>query len=161
LDSKQPFVRISFTLNGKPVELDAPPWESALSVIRDRLGLTGPKEGCGIGECGACTILVDGKAINSCLMPALQLDSRDVLTIEGLAESATSHGLPERFLEMGATQCGFCSPGMLMSAKSLLDKNPNPTRSEILEALSGNLCRCTGYVQIIEAVEAAAEEYEK
>ncbi len=151
-------VRVSFTLNGKRVELDAPPWESALAVIRDRLGLTGSKEGCGIGECGACTILVDGMAVNACLMPAPQLAARDVLTVEGLFEAASNHDLPNRFLENGATQCGFCAPGTLMSAKALLDKNPNPTRSEIMEALSGNLCRCAGYAQIVEAVEAAAEK---
>ena len=158
MEFDEQLVKISFTLNGKPVELDAPPWESALSVIRDRLGLTGPKEGCGIGECGACTILVDGKAVDACLMLAPQLDARDVLTIEGLAQSEAPHNLPQHFLEKGAAQCGFCTPGMLMSAKSLLDKNPNPTRSQIVEALSGNLCRCTGYVQIIEAVEAATEK---
>lgn len=151
-------VSVSFTLNGKPVELDVRPWEPALAVIRDRLGLTGSKEGCGIGECGACTILVNGKAVNACLMPAPQLDARDVLTVEGLAQAASNHDLAKRFLEKGASQCGFCTPGMLMSAKALLDKSPNPTRSEILEALSGNLCRCTGYVQIVEAVEAATEE---
>lgn len=153
-----PLMRISFTLNGKPVDLEIKPWETALAVLRDALGLKGTKEGCGIGECGACTIIVNGRAIDSCLMPAPQLDGRDVETVEGLLTGETLHPLQESFLSHGAVQCGYCTPGVLMSAKALLDKSPNPSREEIVEALSGNLCRCTGYVQIVEAVEKAAEE---
>lgn len=169
-------VRLSFVLNGKPMTLEVSPWDTALNVLREYLGLTGTKEGCGIGECGACTILLDGLAVDSCLILAPQLDGRDVQTVEGLAngeaaagrapaaaegsppvESETVlHPLQEAFIARGAVQCGFCSPGVLMSAKALLDKNPSPSRREIVEVLSGNLCRCTGYVQIVEAVEQAA-----
>jgi aerobic carbon-monoxide dehydrogenase small subunit len=152
-------VLISFKLNGKEVEIEAPASESALTLLRDRLGMTGAKEGCGIGECGACTIIADGLAVNACLMLAPQLDGRVVETIEGLADKGLVT-LQEQFVHSGSVQCGFCTPGMLMSAKSLLDKNPDPTREEIKAALSGNLCRCTGYSQIIDAVEAAAERPE-
>jgi len=151
-----PLVPIAFRVNGQPVELEIHPWETALSVIRDRLNLTGAKEGCGIGECGACTVLVDGKAVNSCLMPAPKLDGREVETVEGLCRQDSLHPIQEAFLVRGAVQCGFCTPGMVMAAKALLDTNPQPSRTEIVEALSGNLCRCTGYVQIISAVEQAA-----
>ncbi len=119
--------------------------------------MTGTKEGCGIGECGACTILVDAKAVNACLMLAPQLDGRDVLTVEGLADGRGFHPLQEAFSVHGAVQCGFCTPGVLMSAKALLDRNPHPDRAEVVEALSGNLCRCTGYQQIVEAVMAVNE----
>jgi len=149
-------VRIEFQLNGKPVEVEAEPWETALALIRDGLGLTGTKEGCGIGECGACTIIVDGKAMNSCLIAAPQLDSRDVQTIEGLGTREALHPLQQALLDHGAVQCGFCSPGVILSAKALLDRNPSPTKDEIVEALAGNLCRCTGYKQIIEAVAKIA-----
>jgi aerobic carbon-monoxide dehydrogenase small subunit len=147
---------ISFMLNGNPVELAVNPGEPALMVLRDRLGLKGTKEGCGMGECGACTILVDGMAVDSCLMFAPQLDGRNVQTVEGLADGESLHPLQQEFLAHGAVQCGYCTPGMLMSAKALLDGNPTPDRPAIVEALSGNLCRCTGYVQIGDAVEAAA-----
>jgi len=150
-------VKISFMLNGEPVELAVEPWSSALTVLRDRLGFKGTKEGCGIGECGACTILVDGQAVDSCLMFAPQLNGREIQTVEGLKNEKSLHPLQEAFLSDGAVQCGFCTPGMLMSAKALLERNPRPTREDIVEALSGNLCRCTGYVQIVEAVESAAE----
>jgi aerobic carbon-monoxide dehydrogenase small subunit len=149
-------VKIAFRVNGKPVELEVRPWQSALDTLRDELGLTGAKEGCGIGECGACTIIVDGNAVNSCLMLAPQLDGRSVETIEGLGSGDSLHALQEAFLTHGAVQCGFCTPGVLLSAKALLARNPRPDRDEIVEALSGNLCRCTGYQQIIEAVEAVA-----
>jgi carbon-monoxide dehydrogenase small subunit len=151
-------IAISFQLNGKPVSLEVAGPETALSAIRDRLGLTGAKEGCGIGECGACTIIVDGLAVNSCLTLAAQLHGREVVTVEGLGETEKLHPLQEKFLTHGAVQCGFCTPGMLMSAKSLLDRNPDPGKQEIVEALAGNLCRCTGYVQILEAVEDAAKD---
>lgn len=145
-------VNVSFTVNGKRVDLTVRPWDSALTVLREQIGLTGTKEGCGIGECGACTIIVDGKAVNSCLMLAPQLDDTEVTTVEGLADGETLHPLQEAFLAHGAVQCGFCTPGVLLAAKALLDRNPHPDRTEIVEALSGNLCRCTGYQQIVEAV---------
>jgi aerobic carbon-monoxide dehydrogenase small subunit len=149
-------VSISFTINRAAVTLDVKPSDTALSVLRDRLGLKGTKEGCGIGECGACTIVVDGKAVDACLMFAPQLDGRHVLTVEGLSDGETLHPLQQEFVAHGAVQCGYCTPGMLASAKALLDENPSPDRGRIVEALSGNLCRCTGYVQVVEAVEAAA-----
>jgi carbon-monoxide dehydrogenase small subunit len=162
-------VKVSFVLNGKPMTLEVRPWDTALHLLRENVGLTGTKEGCGIGECGACTILVDGLAVDSCLILAPQLDGRDVQTVEGLANGEAAagrapagelepvlHPLQKAFITHGAVQCGFCTPGILMSAKALLDKQPSPSRQEIVEALSGNLCRCTGYVQIVEAVEQAA-----
>ena len=155
--SNESLMQIAFHLNGRPISLKINPWESALGVLRDRLQLTGTKEGCGIGECGACTILVDGRAVDSCLMLAPQLDGRDVQTVEGLASEDALHPIQESFIAHGAVQCGFCTPGVLMSAKALLDRNPSPSREEIVEALSGNLCRCTGYIQIVEAVEQAAK----
>jgi len=149
-------VEITFQLNGKAITLEVSPSDSALSVLRDRLGLTGTKEGCGIGECGACTILVNGLAVDSCLMLAGQLDGRKVETVEGLAMGSSLHPLQQKFIAHGAVQCGFCTPGVLMSAKALLENKADPTRGEVVEALSGNLCRCTGYAQIVEAVEDAA-----
>jgi aerobic-type carbon monoxide dehydrogenase small subunit (CoxS/CutS family) len=154
-------VKISFVLNGADVTTEVDAWETALSVIRDRLGLKGTKEGCGIGECGACTILVDGKPVDSCLIFAPQLDGRQVQTVEGLSTNEALHPLQEAFLSCGSVQCGYCTPGILMSAKALLEEKPRPAREDIVEALSGNLCRCTGYVQILEAVEAAAKNASK
>jgi aerobic carbon-monoxide dehydrogenase small subunit len=156
-DINSRLLRIFFTLNGKTLEIEVKPWETTLEVLREQLGLKGTKEGCGIGECGACTILVDGLAVDSCLMPAPKLDGRNVETVEGLRQGEALHPLQEAFLSKGAVQCGYCTPGMLMSAKALLDRNPNPERNELVDALSGNLCRCTGYVQILEAAEEAAE----
>jgi len=150
-------VKITFQLNGQPVSLEVSPWDSALNVIRGQLGLKGTKEGCGIGECGACTIEVDGRAVDSCLMLAPQLDGRTIETVEGLQRGESLHPLQEAFLSCGSVQCGYCTPGMLMSAKSLLERNPRPGPEEIVEALSGNLCRCTGYLQITEAVQVAAD----
>jgi aerobic carbon-monoxide dehydrogenase small subunit len=152
-----PFVTITFTVNEKRVEIDVKPWDTALAVLRDQLGLKGTKEGCGIGECGACTILVDGLAVDSCLMLAPKLDGKKVETVEGLRQGETLHPLQEAFVARGAVQCGYCTPGMLMSAKALLDQNTGPDRKELVGALAGNLCRCTGYVQIMEAVEEAAK----
>ena len=143
------------------MEIEVRPWDTALAVLREQLGLKGTKEGCGIGECGACTILVDGLAVDSCLMLAPKLDGRKVETVEGLRQGEALHPLQEAFLSKGAVQCGYCTPGMLMSAKALLDQNPNPERKELVGALSGNLCRCTGYVQILEAVEEAAKTLRK
>lgn len=154
-------IGVRFRLNGQEVSLEVGPGESVLHLLRERLGLKGAKEGCGMGECGACTIVVDGKAVNSCLMMAAQLDGKEVLTVEGLESPVGLHPLQEAFLEHHAVQCGFCTPGMLMSAYALLARNPSPTRREILEALEGNLCRCTGYEQIIKAVEAAARKLEQ
>jgi aerobic carbon-monoxide dehydrogenase small subunit len=149
-------MNIRFTLNGNIMNIHAAPDRRVVDLLREDLGLTGTKEGCGTGECGACTILIDGESKLSCLMLAPQLQGRAVLTVEGLAQGVERHPLQESFIKMGAVQCGFCSPGMLMSALSLLNKNPYPSREEIREGLSGNLCRCTGYQKIIDAVEDAS-----
>ena len=148
--------RISFLLNGELVEMEVEDHWTLLHLLREELGLTGTKEGCGSGECGACTVLVDGMAVNSCLFLAADVDGKEVLTIEGLAApDGTLHPLQRAFIENGAIQCGFCTPGMILSAKALLDENPNPTEEEIRHALAGNLCRCTGYLQIFRAVADA------
>ncbi len=144
---------IRFILNGKEVEVEVSANWTLLRLLRERLGLTGTKEGCGIGECGVCTVLIDGMAVNSCLVLAPKVEGRSVETVEGLGKRESLHPLQKSFIEHGAVQCGFCTPGMLISAKALLIKNPKPSREEIKEAISGNLCRCTGYVQIIEAIE--------
>jgi carbon-monoxide dehydrogenase small subunit len=149
-------IRISFRLNGREVEAHVLPGETALHLLRERLGLRGVKEGCGIGECGACTIVVDKKAVNSCLMLAAQLHGCEVLTVEGLESPVGLHPLQEAFLEHDAIQCGFCTPGMLLSAYALIVSKGVPTREEIVRALAGNLCRCTGYHQIVDAVQDAA-----
>lgn len=148
---------ISFIINGKQEKIEVETDRSLLKFIREDLYLTGTKEGCAEGECGACTIIVDGKAVNSCLMLAPEIDGKDVLTVEGLLENGKISALQQMFLEHHAYQCGFCTPGMLMSAKALLDRNPNPTVEEIKDAISGNLCRCTGYQQIIEAIDATSK----
>ncbi|HAA84935.1 MAG TPA: (2Fe-2S)-binding protein [Kosmotogaceae bacterium] len=150
-------MRINFRLNGETITTEIEDSMRALDLLREDLGLTGTKEGCGEGECGACTIIVDGNAVNSCLMLAAELDGTSVETIEGLTGSdGKMHPVQRSFIDKGAVQCGFCIPGMIMSAKSLLDKNDSPSKEEIEAALEGNLCRCTGYVRIIEAVEDAA-----
>jgi len=147
---------ISFTLNGEPAEVAFAPHKTLLEVLREDLALTGTKHGCELGECGTCAILVEGKAILSCLMLGLDAEGRDVETIEGMAEGSELHPLQDTFADLGAAQCGYCSPGFLLVAKELIDKSPRPSRDEIKEALSGNLCRCTGYIKIYEAVELAA-----
>ena len=147
---------LRFTLNGEEKSLDIEPGISALELIRDILDLKGTKEGCGIGECGACTVVVDGKAVNACLMFAAQLDGRSVLTIEGLSGEAELHPIQQSFIKHHAVQCGFCTPGILMSTHALLEENPQPERDEIVKAISGNLCRCTGYQSIIAGIEDAA-----
>ena len=147
---------LNFTLNGEATTVLIEADDRLIDVLRDRLFLTGTKQGCGDGECGACTVLLDGIPVNSCLVPAMKVRGKAVTTIEGLSQGDTLHPLQESFLEVGAVQCGFCTPGMILSAKALLDHNKKPTDEEIKLALSGNICRCTGYVQIIEAVKIAA-----
>jgi carbon-monoxide dehydrogenase small subunit len=148
---------IEFTLNGEKTSADVDASARLLDVLRDTFGLTGTKEACGQGECGACTILCDGDAVHACLMPAFQAAGREIVTIEGLEQSGELDGLQQAFLDAGAIQCGYCTPGMIMAAKALLLKNPTPTASEIREAMAGNLCRCTGYKKIEDAVQLAAE----
>lgn len=148
---------LKMIVNGDPVEVAVDPTWTLLRVIREELILTGTKEGCGIGDCGACTVLLDGKPVNSCLVLALQAEGKEVRTIEGLGTEENLDPLQESFIEYGAVQCGFCTPGMLISARALLDKNPHPTTEEIKLAISGNLCRCTGYVKIIQAIQKAAQ----
>ena len=148
---------LHFTLNGEEKSLDIEPGISALELIRNTLDLKGTKEGCGIGECGACTIMVDGKAVNACLIFAAQLDGRSVLTVEGLSRGDALHPIQQSFIDHHAVQCGFCTPGILMSTRALLKENPQPERDEIVKAISGNLCRCTGYQSIIAGIEDAAE----
>jgi len=147
---------IKFTLNGEAAEVAFAPHKTLLEVLREDLALTGTKHGCELGECGTCTVLVDSRAILSCLMLGLEAEGRQVTTIEGMAAGSKLHPLQETFADLGAAQCGYCSPGFLLVAEELLKKNPRPTRDEIKEALSGNLCRCTGYLKIYEAVELAA-----
>lgn len=151
-------VSITLKVNGREVSADVPRTMTLLSFVRDVLGLTGTKEGCGKGECGACTVLLDGQAVNSCLVPAFQAHGREVTTIEGLAQDGELDAIQRHFVSEGAIQCGFCTPGMILSAKALLMRNSRPTRQEIREAISGNLCRCTGYVKIVNAIEKAAME---
>lgn len=155
--------RVKFYVNDAPVELTVPANRTLLSVLRDDLALTGTKEGCGAGECGACTVIMDGMAVNACLILAPELNGKHIETVEGLAKGDRLSPLQESFIEHMALQCGFCTPGMLMSAESLLRENPHPTREEIATAMSGNLCRCTGYKKIVEAIEdvAAKGVYEK
>ena len=147
---------ISLTVNGDEVEVEISASDRLIDVLRNKLKLTGTKEGCGIGECGACTVLVNGKPVNSCLVPAFQVEGSVIETVEGLDKSGRLHPLQDAFVEHTAIQCGYCTPGMLMSALALLRENPNPTRDEIACAISGNLCRCTGYHQIIAAIEDAS-----
>ena len=147
---------ITFVVNGKAVTVRAFPMERLLDVLRLQLGLTGTKEGCGEGECGSCSVLVDGVLVNSCLTPVLQASDTHVTTIEGLAFDQHLHALQQAFLDCGGAQCGICTPGMILAAVHLLNKIPQPTDADIREGLSGNLCRCTGYLQILEAVAAAA-----
>ena len=149
-------MRISFEVNGRLSEVETTPMRRLLDVLREDLRLTGTKEGCGEGECGACSVIVDGEVINSCLVPVCQVDGSRVTTVEGLARDGRLDPIQEAFLEFGGTQCGICTPGMLISARALLDWNRLPTRDEIKEAIAGNLCRCTGYVKIIDAIEASA-----
>jgi len=150
-------IRLNLTVNGEPVDALADDYKTLLEVLREDLGLTGTKHGCELGECGACAVLVDGQPLLSCLLLAVECAGRSVTTVEGLAAGGQLHPLQECFADLGAAQCGYCTPGILMTAKALLDREPHPSRERIREALSGNLCRCTGYAQIIDAVEAAAQ----
>ena len=151
--------KISFILNGSEVRVAVESHQRLIDVLRGPLGQTGTKEGCGEGECGSCTVIIDGRAVNSCLYPALEAEGKTVTTIEGLQGPKNELSvLQQAFVEEGAIQCGFCTPGMIMSAKALLDSNPKPSEEDIRDAIQGNLCRCTGYIQIIEAVKKAARE---
>jgi aerobic carbon-monoxide dehydrogenase small subunit len=147
---------MTLTVNGTSYEVAIEPQQSLLQLLREELHLTGTKEGCSEGECGACTVLLDGKTVDSCLIFALEAQGREVMTIEGLAQGDQLHPVQKAFAEYGAVQCGFCTPGMILAAKVLLDSNPHPTEMEIRQGISGNLCRCTGYVKIVEAIQAAA-----
>ncbi|MBI3079515.1 MAG: (2Fe-2S)-binding protein [Deltaproteobacteria bacterium] len=153
LKKKRP---LALTVNGEPVEWEVEPHWTLLRFIRDELKLKGAKEGCGEGECGTCVVILDGRAVNACLLLALQARGGELWTIEGLGTPERLHPLQQAFIERGGIQCGICTPGMIMAAKALLDRNPTPTREEIKVGISGNLCRCTGYVKIVDAVEAVA-----
>ena len=150
-------IPITLTVNGEPHEVLVSPTEFLVDVLRDKLGLTGTKKGCGIGDCGACTVLLDGKPVLSCLTLALSCQGREITTIEGLASGPELHPIQRAFVDKGAIQCGFCTPGMILSAKALLERVPNPTEEDIRRGIAGNLCRCTGYVKIVEAIAHAAE----
>src|SRR6266550_492531 len=150
-------MKISFQVNGVERELNVPSMKRLLDVLRENLRLTGTKEGCGEGECGACSVILDGEVINSCLVPVCQVEGSAILTVEGLARDGRLDPLQRAFLECGGAQCGICTPGMLIAARALLEENAGPTRDEIAEAIAGNLCRCTGYVKIIDAIEQAAQ----
>jgi aerobic-type carbon monoxide dehydrogenase small subunit (CoxS/CutS family) len=147
-------MKISFVVNSAPRQIEAPPMKRLLDVLREDLRLTGSKEGCGEGECGACSVFINGEVVNSCLVPVCQVEGTEILTVEGLASDDRLIPLQEAMIQIGGTQCGICTPGILMAAKALLDQNPHPTRDEIRAGLGGNLCRCTGYVRIIDAVES-------
>jgi carbon-monoxide dehydrogenase small subunit len=154
-------VLVSTTVNGDAVEFACPPEETLLDTLRNRLGLTGVKEGCGTGDCGACSVTLDGRLVCACLVLGAEAEGREIATIEGMAEDGKLHPLQETFIEYAALQCGICTPGFLMAAKVLLERNPNPTETEIRYALAGNLCRCTGYDKIVKAVQASAKELRK
>jgi aerobic carbon-monoxide dehydrogenase small subunit len=149
---------ITLTVNGASYTVPVRSHHTLLQVLREQLGVTSPKNGCGVGECGACTVIMNGSPVNSCMVLAPEADGADILTAEGLSEGGKLHPLQEAFVEHNAVQCGYCTPGMLMSSKALLDRNPQPTEDEIRYALVGNLCRCTGYLRIVEAIQDVAEK---
>lgn len=151
-------IPISFSVNGSLREIEVEPHELLLDVIRNRLGLTGAKRSCDVQVCGACTLLLDGRPVSSCTLLAFEARGREILTIEGLAQNGKLHPLQEAFIEHGGLQCGFCTPGMILTAKALLDENPEPTKEEIVQFMNGNICRCTGYKKIIESIIAAAKK---
>ena len=148
-------VHLSLRVNGEEQEVSLPPHHTLLEVLRERMALTGTKHGCELGECGACAVLLDGKAVLSCLTLAVDCEDREISTIEGVAEGAELHPLQAAFADLGGAQCGYCTPAMILTAKALVEDNPSPTREQITEALGGNICRCTGYIQIVDAVEHA------
>ncbi len=152
---------INLKINGETYDITVKPNDLLIGVLRDKLGLTGTKEGCDTGKCGCCTVLIDGKVIRSCLTLAITAQGKEITTIEGLADGTNLHPIQQAFIDHGALQCGFCTPGMIMTTKALLDENPNPTDEEVKKGLVGNICRCTGYVKIIEAIQAAAKELHK
>lgn len=149
---------VQLKVNGEVYEAAIQPWRTLLEVLRDELGFTGAKEGCDEGDCGACTVIMDGKPVVSCLVLAVEAQGKDILTIEGVAKDGKLHPIQTAFVEHGAIQCGYCTPGMILSAKALLDKNTKPSDEEIRKGISGNLCRCTGYIKIIEAIQAASQK---
>jgi len=151
------FVEIGLKVNGTTYWVHVEPWRTLVEVLRESLGLTGTKKSCNEGECGACTVLMDGKPVASCLVLAIDAQGKEIVTVEGLSEGEKLHPLQEAFLKHGAIQCGFCTPGMVMSAKAFLDEHPTPTPTEVRRAISGNLCRCTGYQQIVDSIMAASE----
>lgn len=152
---------VNVIVNGQSYRIDTRPNQTLLYLLREELGLTGAKDGCSEGECGACTVLMDGEPVNACLVLAGQADGREVLTIEGLAQNGELHPVQRSFVETAAVQCGFCTPGLIMASVALIDHTPNPSPDDIRVALSGNLCRCTGYTKIVEAVQRAAEEVKR
>ncbi|KAA3641973.1 MAG: (2Fe-2S)-binding protein [Chloroflexi bacterium] len=154
-------MKINLIVNGQSRSVEAPPGKTLLYLLRDDLDLLGTKDGCREGECGACTVLLDGEPVNACLVLAGQVDGREVVTIEGLSQNGHLHPLQRHFVEAGAVQCGFCTPGLIMSSAALLEQNPQPTEEQIRHALVGNLCRCTGYTKVFEAVQHAAEEVDR
>jgi carbon-monoxide dehydrogenase small subunit len=151
-------INVNCTVNGVATHFESHPVARLLDVLREELRLTGTKEGCGEGECGACSVLLNGALVNSCLVPAIQVEGASIRTIEGIANGDTLHGVQQAFIENGGAQCGICTPGMILAAVNLLDRNPQPTESDIREGLAGNLCRCTGYIKIFEAVVHACRE---
>jgi len=153
--------RLTLKVNGEEVQVLAPVHKTLLEVLREELGLTGTKHGCELGECGTCTVLLDGEPVLSCLLLPVECQGREILTVEGMAVAGRLHPLQETFAELGAAQCGYCTPGILLAAKALLETNPRPSREEIRAALAGNLCRCTGYTKILDAVELAAARQER
>ncbi|MDO8751691.1 MAG: (2Fe-2S)-binding protein [Dehalococcoidia bacterium] len=152
-----PKIAVAFTINGEPKEILVQPWQTLLDAMRDELMLTGTKEGCGNGNCGACTVILNGRAINSCCMLAVEAEGQEIITVEGLATNGKLDPLQQAFITYGALQCGFCTPGFLMSARAFLNVNPHPTEHEIRLAIAGNLCRCTGYDKIVRAIQAVAQ----
>ncbi|MGC8817134.1 MAG: (2Fe-2S)-binding protein [Candidatus Hadarchaeum sp.] len=154
-------IRVKLNVNGKNYKVEVKPHWTLLQVIRDQLGLTGTKYGCGTGECGACTVLIDGKPMTSCLVLAASAEGRKIVTIEGISSEGKLHPLQEAFIEEGAIQCGYCTPGMILAAKAFLERNPNPTEEEVRRAIDGNLCRCTGYVKIVKAILKASKKLKK
>ncbi|MBC8509012.1 MAG: (2Fe-2S)-binding protein [Anaerolineales bacterium] len=149
--------KITLTVNGEAEQVDVSSNMTLLRMLREKMGKTGTKNGCAAGECGACTVMVDGEPVNSCMMLAIECDGKEIVTVEGLADNGHLAPIQEAIIDSGGVQCGFCTPGILIASQALLDRNPNPSQAEIQEALVGNLCRCTGYVRIIEAVQAAAK----